>query len=66
MRLLHRLYAAVFSDRYSHFCFVLHFYELGGSKFNHVVGFPKFPAVVLPIEDKKCDKNTYSRFSPGK
>ena len=62
---LHHLKAAVFSDRYSHFCYEPH---LGGIKFYNVDGF-------LPLYYKKkihyrgeirlC-KITYSRSSPGK
>ena len=44
MRLLYFFKAAVFSDRYSHFCYEPH---LGGNKFYHVEG---FPAIILPEE----------------
>ena len=45
MRLLHLLKAAVFSDKYSHFCDEPH---LGGNKIYDVEG---FPAIILPEEN---------------
>ena len=56
MRLLHLLKAAVFSDRYSHFCYEPH---LGGNKFYDVEG---FAAIIFP--EKSNIK--YSRSFPGK
>ena len=45
MLLLHLFKAAVFSDRYSHFCYEP---RLGGNKFYNVKG---FPAIILPEEN---------------